>query len=119
MAKRIKKSDLSEREKYLIALIDEVSCAARLCITPKTLQLWCDFGLPFVWYGRQKFFDWFDVSLWFEAPNSAGEGKNADLVWSKTPDHLLPCIMTVRAGEETEVHVPVAAGKYCLMPLGG
>jgi hypothetical protein len=113
MAKRIKKSELSKREKQLIELIDEKSFARRLFLSDEALQLWCDLGLPFVWYGRKKYFNWVEAWVWLESPNCLKDGTNADLVWSLTPPDMQPQHIKI-IGDQTQT---LPDGDYVLVKV--
>jgi len=110
MANRVKKSDLTKREKYLLGLVEEKSFANRMFISIETLHLWTDLGLPFIWYGRKKFFDLRDVWDWLESPNVLCDGKNIDLVWKMTPAIMRPYIASISG------HDILPDGNYIILP---
>jgi len=109
----IKITRLSQHEKYMLSLVDEVSFAGRLHITIETIRLWRRAGLPCVIIGKERYYSGTDVWEWLNSSYRGSEVKNSDRLWAITPRNLLPRSVAIK--EDLDESIP--AGKYFIIPI--
>lgn len=105
-------------EAFLLNSLSEKYLARVLYISVKTLAIWRSFGLPYFEIinsegKRTTYFNWQDVCKWLDAPCKSDKKKtNQDMLWERTPKHLLPQSVTLVKDIGDSL-----AGDYWLVPV--
>jgi len=108
----VKIAKLSQWERHLLSLVDELSFANRLHIPVQTVQLWRRFGMPSVVVSRKHYYNSSAVFEWLESQYRGGI-KNGERLWAITPKHLRPRSVVIK--KDLDEFIP--AGKYFIIPI--
>ena len=117
MNKRIRPSDLSEREQFLLGLTDRGAFAARCYISQECLRFWVKLGLPRIRVGRKDYFDPIAIQHWLDKRRRGENRSNCDRLWDETQAHLLP--HTVVVVDDIQHPQNIRKGTYWIVPAGG
>ena len=108
----MKNKKLTRREQFLLNSFSGELWARKLLIHMKTLKMWTKWGMPhFKIPGQNRiYFNYAEVSSWFDKPAPDGNGTITDMLYRKTPKKLLPIKMYFAGSPR------LAKGNYWLIP---
>ncbi len=111
--KTLKVNQISKRELLFLNSLSVTVLAARMFVPPETIDLWCRYGMPCFFIGKEKYFHYPEVMEWLESEDkNTGKSIN-DLLWEVTPERLLPQSIELR--ENNILNLP--AGKYWVVKI--